>query len=148
MKSFKIVNTFLIIIALSFLSCDTNHLSKTSIDQFNGIWELKGRSLFNEIQIEIKIDKTGKVSSEVIKLNNNKYVELFLSEGDEWVKSIRRNSNFEFVITELKLAAPLFAIYGNSKTKEWNAVFKNKDCFGISENKNPEKSSIEYCRVK
>lgn len=148
MNSFKILNIFLILIALSFLSCDSNHLSKISINQFNGVWELKGRNLFNEMQVEIRVDESGKVSSKVIKINDNKYVQIFLSEGDEWIRDIKRNSNFEFVVTELKLAAPLFSLYGNSKTKKWNAVFKNKDCFGISENKNPEKSSIEYCRIR
>lgn len=148
MKTVKILNILLIVIAMSFSSCDSNHLSKTSINQFNGVWELKGRSLFDGIQVEIEVDKSGKVSSKVVQLNDNKYVQLFLSEGDEWVRSIKRSSNFEFVISELKLAAPLFALYGNSTTKEWNVVFKNKDCFGISENKNPERSSIEYCRVK
>ncbi len=148
MKIFKNPHIFFLIIILSFFSCDSNHFSKTPINQFNGVWELKGRSLSDGIQVEIKVDESGKVSSKVIKINDNKYVQLFLSEGDQWVKSIKRNSNFEFVVTELKLAAPLFSLYGNSKTKEWNAVFKNKDCFGISENKNPEKSTIEYCRVR
>lgn len=133
---------------MSFTSCDSSHLSKTSIRQFNGVWGLKGRSLFDGIQVEIKVDESGKISSEVIKLNNNKYVQLFLSEGDQWVKSIKRSSNFEFIVVELKLAAPLFSLYGNSTTKEWNTVFKNKDCFGISENKNPEMSFMEYRRVK
>lgn len=148
MKTVKILNVLLILIPLSFISCDSNHLSKTSINQFNGVWELKGRSIFDGIQVEINVDESGKISSHVIKLNENKYVQLFLSEGDEWVKSIKRNSNFEFVISELKLAAPLFSLYGNSTTKEWNTVFKNKNCIGISENKNPERSSIQYCRVK
>lgn len=148
MKTVKIINVLLIVIAMSFSSCDSKHLLKTSINQFNGVWELKGRNLFEGIQVEIEIDKSGKVSSKVVKLNDNKYVQLFLSEGDEWVKSIKRSSNFEFVVSELKLAGPLFSLYGNSTTKEWNAVFKNKNCIGISENKNPEMSSIEYCRVK
>lgn len=144
----KFQTVFILFITLSFFSCDNGHFSKTPKSQFAGVWELKGRSLFEGIQVEINVDESGKVSSEVVKLNDNKYVKLFLSEGDEWVKSIVRNSNFEFVISELKLATPLFSLYGNSTTKEWNAVFKNKDCIGISENKNPERSSIEYCRVK
>jgi hypothetical protein len=148
MIRFKHRYLYLLFLAVIFLSCSSDHFSKTPINQFEGLWELKGREIFNEMQVDIKIDKDGKISSKIVKLNKNKYVQLFLSEGDDWIKAIKRSSNFEFVITEKKLAAPLFSQYGNSTVKKWNVAFKGKDCFGISETKSPEKSSMEFCRVK
>lgn len=148
MKKNKLFNFVLLIIATTFMSCDSNQFSKIPIHQFEGIWELKGRDMFNDMQIEIKFNEAGKIDSKIIKLNQNKFVQLFLAEGDEWVEAIRRNSNAEFVLTEKKIAAPLFSQYGNPTSKEWNAVFKNENCIGISESKNAEMSSVKYCRVK
>lgn len=148
MRKVMLLKFCALLVTLTFVSCDSNQFSKIPLNQFEGVWELKGRDMFEDMQIEIKLDEAGKVHSKIIKLNDNKFVRLFLSEGDEWVKSIRRTSNFEFVITEQKIAAPLFSQYGNSTSKDWNAVFKNKNCVGISESKSPDRSKIEYCRVK
>lgn len=148
MLKLRFLKFFLLLVGLMFVSCDSNQFSKTPMNQFEGVWELKGRDMFENMQIEIKLDEDGKIHSKIIKLNDNKFVRLFLSEGDQWVKDIRRTSNYEFVITEKKIAAPLFSVYGNSTSKEWNSVFKNEDCIGISESKSPDRSKIEYCRVK
>jgi hypothetical protein len=148
MRKVKFFKLFVLLVALIFVSCDSNQFSKTPLKQFEGVWELKGRDMFKDIQVEIKLGKEGKIQSKVVKLNDNKFVRLFLSEGDEWVKSIRRTSNYEFVITEKKIAAPLFSQYGNSTSKDWNAVFKNENCIGISESKNAGSSKVEYCRVR
>lgn len=147
MMKFKFLYFFVTLIALSSGSCDSSQFSKTPLSQFEGVWELKGRDMFEGMQIEIKLGENGKIHSNIIKLNDNKFVRLFLSEGDQWVKEIRRISNYEFVLIEKKIAAPLFSLYGNSTLKEWNAVFKNKNCIGISESKNAGSSKIEYCRV-
>ncbi|MEX2483598.1 MAG: hypothetical protein WED10_03530 [Brumimicrobium sp.] len=147
MNSLKFGSLFILLIFFLISSCESGNFSKTPINQFEGTWELKGRDIFNKIQVKISIDENDKVFGEVVKLNDNKYVQLFLSKGDPWITSITRNSNYEFKLSEKKIAAPLFAQYENSTTKTWNVVFKNKNCFGISEGKSPDKSSIEYCRV-
>ena len=144
----RFLKFFLLLVTLIFVSCDSNQFSKTPLNQFEGVWELKGRDMFKGMQIEINLDEDGKIQSKIVKLNDNKFVRLFLSEGDQWVKDIRRTSNYEFVITEKKIAAPLFSQYGNSTSKEWNAVFKNENCIGVSETKNAASSKVEYCRVK
>lgn len=148
MRKIKFFKFFVLLVALIFISCDSNQFSKIPLKQFEGVWELKGRDMFKNMQIEIKLDEDGKVQSKIVKLNDNKFVRLFLSEGDQWVKDIRRTSNYEFVITEKKIAAPLFSQYGNSTSKDWNAVFKNENCIGVSESKNAGKSKVEYCRVE
>ena len=148
MRKVMFIKFSALLVILTFVSCDSNQFSKTPLNQFEGVWELKGREIFKDIQIEIELDKDGKIQSKIVKLNDNKFVRLFLSEGDQWVKSIRRNSNYEFVITEKKIAAQLFSQYGNSTSKDWNAVFKNENCIGISESKNAGSSKMEYCRVK
>ncbi|PHR47419.1 MAG: hypothetical protein COA32_08345 [Fluviicola sp.] len=148
MRKVKVIKFFILLVTLIFVSCDSTQFSKTPLNQFEGIWELKGRDMFKNMQIEIRLDEEGKVQSKIVKLNDNKYVSLFLEEGDEWVKDIRRTSNYEFVITEKKIAAPLFSQYGNSTSKDWNAVFKNENCIGVSESKNAGRSKVEYCRVK
>jgi hypothetical protein len=148
MKKVRIFKFFVLLVTVIVVSCNSSQFSKTPLNQFEGVWELKGRDMFKNIQIEIKLDKNGKIQSKIVKLNDNKYVSLFLAKGDEWVKNIRRTSNYEFVITEKKIAAPLFSQYGNSTSKDWNAVFKNENCIGISETKNAGSSKIEYCRVK
>lgn len=147
MMNFKLFNFFVLLFTLSVASCDSSQFSKTPLDQFEGVWELKGRDMFKDMQIEIKLGKDNKVQSKIIKLNDNKFVRLFLSEGDQWVRDIRRASNYEFVITEKRIAAPLFSQYGNSTSQVWNAVFKSKNCIGISESKNAGSSKVEYCRV-
>ncbi|HZH86498.1 MAG TPA: hypothetical protein VFD77_04210 [Brumimicrobium sp.] len=79
----------------------------------------------------------------VIRNKSNKYVSLFMEEGNVLMTGIARSSNYEFVITERKIAAPLFSAYGQSTLTNFKATFDgdNKILLG---NKGSEGS---YLRV-
>lgn len=109
------------------LSCENSILSETPDSHFIGKWKLSERGMLEGIEIEIKKDKKGDLIGEITKLNEDKYVNIFMEEGDKILTSIKRNSNFEFVISEKKIAAPLFSTYGQKTTKEFKATFDGKD---------------------
>ena len=63
-------------------------------------------------------------------------------------KKIKRNSNFSFTLTETKIAAELFAMYGNSTSNEFQAEFINDNKIGLAkDNTDPQKSLIYYERI-
>lgn len=124
----SIMKVFILIVSVICVlySCDTSKLKQTSESQFIGTWKLTERGMLDEIEIKISKSDDGKLSGSISKLNNNKYVQLFMSEGDVLISDIQRHSNFEFGITEKKIAAPLFSSYGNSTSTEFTAVFDGK----------------------
>ncbi|WP_146194189.1 hypothetical protein [Brumimicrobium oceani] len=137
-----------LIIALSLLtivsSCDTKKMSETPDSQFIGKWKLSERGMLEGIEIEISKDKKGNFIGLVTKLNDDKYVNMFMEKGDKLLSAIKRNSNFEFVITEKKIAAPLFSAYGQSTTTEFKAVFSGTNKILLGNNG----SDGTYLKVK
>lgn len=121
---------------LTASSCDTSKMIKTPDSQFLGTWRLSERGMFEGIEIEISQDKKGKFIGAITKLNDNKYVQMFMQEGDKLLSGIKRNSNFSFVISEKKIAAPLFSAYGQSTTTEFEAEFDGKDKILLGKNGN------------
>src|SRR5690554_3989941 len=77
-------------------SCEDAKLTKISDSNFIGNWELKDRGILEGIEIEIARDEKGELHGEITKLNDNKYVKLFMEVGDQLLTGIRRNSNYEF----------------------------------------------------
>jgi hypothetical protein len=112
---------------LFMTSCDRSKMSETSDQQFVGTWKLTGRSMLEGIEVQIKKNPDGTFKGTLATLNNNKYVQLFMSIGDEFVTGIQRHSNFQFEISEKKIAAPLFSAYGQSTSVTFNVEFKNKN---------------------
>ena len=55
-----------VIIALLFFSCD--NINKEPVDKFEGLWEIKGRTMFDGIQI--KIEKETKPQDREFKNNH------------------------------------------------------------------------------
>lgn len=138
----------IIFISFLFFSCDSNLLHKTPIDNFKGTWELKGRSMFDGIKIKITEDENGNFVGKVVELNDNKYVDLFVSVGDTWVTGIGRLSNFEFILTEKKIASKLFSLYGLDTTQDYNVKFIDNNTFGLGTgNADPGQSPVRYNRV-
>jgi hypothetical protein len=109
-------------------------MTETPDSQFIGKWRLSERGMFEGIEIEILKDKKGKFTGAVTKLNDNKYVQMFMQEGDILLSEIKRNSNFSFVISEKKIAAPLFSAYGQSTTTEFEAAFDGKEKILLGKN--------------
>jgi isocitrate/isopropylmalate dehydrogenase len=54
--------------------------------------------------------------------------------GDEIITGIQRSSNYQFTITEKKIAAPLFAAYGQNTSKEFVATFENENAILLGNN--------------
>ncbi len=146
-NNFALKIILLLFISISIVACDSSRTSKTPIDQFIGTWELEGRDMFTGIQIEITKSGDNKIVGLVTKTNNDKYVQMFLEVGDVWVSSINRSSNYEFNLTEKKLAAKLFSIYGQGSSKEFKVQFIDKNTFGLGTgSSSPTESSILYKR--
>ena len=118
----------------TLLSCNSSKLKETSDTQFEGKWTLTERSMLNGIEIEITKDNEGSFKGVITKLNDNKYVQMFMSEGDKLVSKIDRKSNFEFEVSEKKIAAPLFSQYGQSTTEKFKATFETKDKIVLGKN--------------
>lgn len=125
----------------------TDKLKQTSEEKFVGLWEVSGRRMFEGIQIEIK-KEDGKLMGRIFKLNKNKLVNLFADSSDVWVSDIKRLSNFEFRITEKKIARDLFSMYGLSTSQDFSAEFIDDNTIGISaESADPLKSKMIYKRI-
>ncbi len=145
-----IINFFLLTSLLTCMSsCDTESMKKVSMDKFIGTWELKGRSMLEGIRIEIKKTDSGSLIGKVVEINDNKYVRFFVEPNETWVINIKRSSNSQFRLTEKKIGSALFATYGLGTNKEFKVEFINNDTIGLgSDSKDPEKSTIQYLRVK
>ena len=134
--------------SLIITSCNTSKLHQTPIENFEGTWELSGRSIFDGIKVEISKDDSGKLIGKVVTLNDNKYVKMFVEINDTWITEITRTSNFEFKLKEEKIGSVLFSIYGLGTTQEYKVQFIDKNTIGLgSDNSNPSNSSIKYIRV-
>ena len=117
-------------------------------DKFVGIWELKGRSAFEGMQIDIE-KKDNHLSGKIFKLNDNKFVKLLVDSGGTWISEIKRSSNYEFKLTEKKIAGELFSSYGLSSSQEYRVQFIDDNTIGLAvENPDPQTSTIIYKRVK
>ena len=145
----RIIRQLLIVMTVVLtLSCDSSKLKETPIDGFIGEWVLEGRTIFNGIEVSIQQDDNGKLSGKVIKLNDNKYVNMFVEKGDSWVSEIRRASNFEFKLTEKKIGSTLFALYGQTTSKEFDVQFIDDNTIGLGKgSSDPTESTIIYKRV-
>jgi hypothetical protein len=131
-----------------FLVClFTGCAEKISEDAFVGTWELTGRSKFDGIRI--KIEKHDDVlTGRIVKLNNNKLVKMFADSSDVWVSGIQRTSDFEFKLTERKLAADLFSLYGQPTSQDFKVEFIDDNTIGLAtEGADPQKASVLYKRV-
>ena len=131
-------------------SCDSSKLNKTPINQFEGLWKLDGRSMFDGIQISITSkENSDKLIGRVTKLNENKYIKMFVDSGDTWISGFKRISNYQFELTEKKIGSQLFSLYGQSTSTNFKAQFIDINTIGLSSNNSdPEKSKIVYRRVK
>lgn len=136
------------LIGIMTISCDSSKLKKTPIEDFEGQWELCGREMYNGIVVQIEKNEKNEFSGKVIQLNEDKYVKMFVNKGDLWITQIKRSSNYEFQITEKKIASQLFSLYGQKTTHEFNVQFIDKNTFGLeSGTSDPTESTILYKRI-
>lgn len=95
----KIKGLIIFVFGLLIIGCDK--LKEVPLDKFVGIWELKGREMFDGIQIKIE-KKDENLTGKIVKLNENKLVNMFADNEDVWVSDISRSSNYQFRLTEKK----------------------------------------------
>jgi len=138
-----------VLLGLVILSCDTSKFKKTPIDNFLGVWELQGRPMFEGIKIRIEKNETNEFVGKVVAINEDKYVKMFVDSADLWVTGIKQSSNFEFSLTEKKIASELFALYGQDTKTEFKVQFIDKNIFGLDAgSSDPTKSTIIYIRIE
>jgi hypothetical protein len=137
----------LLIAGLLIIGCQ-DKLKEVSEDKFIGIWEIKGRDMFDGIQI--KIERQDKqLIGKVTKINDNKFVKMFSETNDIWVSEIKRSSNFEFKLTEKKIARDLFSLYGLPTSQQFTVQFIDDNTIGLgTETSDPQNSQITYKRVE
>lgn len=137
------------LLGLFFANCEMNSLKKVPEDKFVGVWELKGRSMLNGIKISITQNESGKLKGQIVELNNNKFVKLFVETGDIWVSNIKRASNAQFRLTEKKIGSQLFSLYGLDTKIEFKVEFIDDNTIGLGTGTaDPEKSLVTYNRIK
>lgn len=138
----------LLLLSIILFACDTSKMSETPDSKFIGTFELKGRSMFDKMEITIKRENKNLIGR-ITKVNNNKFVKLFCDSNDVWISEIKRNSNFEFAITENKIGKALFSLYDLSTKNEYKCQFINKTDFALcGKSENPQNSELIYKKIK
>ncbi len=127
-------NSVFFLLAIFFLaSCDTTKLSKTSDDLFVGVWSISGETILDGVEVEITKDANGNFAGHITKLNEDKLVQMFMEEGDKLITGVKRLSNFEFEMSEKKIASKLFAEYDQSTTVKYKVEFEGLDRIVVME---------------
>lgn len=146
MDRLKSLLCILLVSGLILVGC-TPRTALKSDELFIGKWELVGRSMLDGIQIQIEREDA-KLVGRVIKRNDNKYVQLFLDSNAVLVSGITRSSDFQFKLTENKVAKELFSTYDLSGSQEFNVEFIDSKTIGLAKgNLNPQKSAIVYKKL-
>jgi hypothetical protein len=143
----KTKTTILLLITLLTLSCN-NTFDKISDNKFIGLWEVQGADVTEGIQLKIQREN-GKLVGRVYKLNDNKFVKLFVDGNEVFVAGIERKSNYQFKLTENKIGKELFSLYGQKTSQEFEVQFIDDNTIGLAlENSNPLQSTRIYKKVK
>lgn len=137
---------FLFVVTIFLCNCN-GMLEKTPDDKFIGLWEVRGTEPSNGILINIQ-KENGKLIGRIHKLNNNKYVKLFVDSNDIFISKIERISNYQFKITENKIGSELFSTYGLKTEQEYKVQFIDTSTIGLAlENSNILSSKKTYKKV-
>ena len=138
---------FSIAIICSFVFFSSCKYKYVDDDLFVGKWELIGKSKFEGLQVEIKREK-GRLKGYISQVPDNEALQVFLEENDVWLSGFERSSNYTFRITQRKVGADLFGLYGLETSAVYRVQFFNDNKFGISKSADPLKSKVYYQRVK
>ncbi len=120
------VYKLLICIAIIIASCDISKLSQTPMSKFIGVWRVEDHSILNNCELIISY-KSKSLKGRLIKLNQNKLVNLFCDTNTIIISSIARKSNFQFIVKEKLIASELFSSYNISSEKNIEAEFKSEN---------------------
>ena len=131
---------------LLLMGCDASKLKEKPDDLFIGSWILQGHGMLDDLRISINKDKEGKLEGRITKLNDNKYVKLFLDSNFVIIPAIERRSNFQFVVTEKKIGSDLFSLYGMDTDVKLQAQFINNNTIVLSSD--PSSTSFGGSKVR
>lgn len=125
-----------------------SEINKVPDESFAGTWELTGRKIYQGIHI--RIEKEGdEFVGRIVKLNDNKYVNLLTDSNAVWVSGVKRLSNYQFRLTENKIGKELFSVYELPTSQEFEVEFIDENSFALGKNNaDPLKSAIVYRRVR
>lgn len=105
--------------------------------------------MFEGMQVAISKKENGSFEGRILRLNENKMIQLFADSNQIIVSDIKRNTNSQFTFTEKKIAGDLFSNYGLETKTDYKAVFITNDLIGLSSGTlDPKVSKIVYRRVK
>lgn len=145
--TYRLIICFFTIVLLT--SCANENFRKVPDKSFLGTWELHGRSMFEGIKVKIEKTSNDKLIGHIVELNDNKYIKMFVDSNDLWISGIKRTSNYQFKLTEKKIAMDLFALYGLGTSNEFKAEFIDENTIGLAGgNSDPTKSDIIYKRIE
>ncbi len=120
-------------------------------NKFIGIWELKGRDIYQGMVIKIE-RKKDKLIGVVVSIPQNKYGTLLMKKGDVWIPNINRVANYYFKITENKIAGKIFPVYNLPASTEYFAYFSEDNNIIYLAQKPPnipvKATSIFYKKIK
>lgn len=145
-----IKNIFISLCILSVtFSCDTKKLTEIPDTQFIGTWKFESNTIYNGIVLKIQKNNKGELKGIVKELNDNKLVNLFMDTNFVLIGNISRNSNFEFSVTENRVAKELFGLYKLETSDVYNAQFANDNLIVLDKGKvDPAKATIKLKRIK
>ncbi len=134
---------------LLFVGCEQIKTNRSDDNLFVGVWQMEGRSMFEGMQVAISKKENGSFEGRILRLNENKMIQLFADSNQIIVSDIKRNTNSQFTFTEKKIAGDLFSNYGLETKTDYKAVFITNDLIGLSSGTlDPKVSKIVYRRVK
>ena len=97
----------------------------------------------------VRINRNNKeeFTGRVVKLNENKYVNIFLDSNSVVIPSIERRSNFQFMFWENKIGSELFSLYGLDTKITYQAQFLNEDTIVLSEDQSATNINLSQIRL-
>lgn len=143
--NFKLIIIFLLLT----ISVSCSEYKNIPDDQFIGLWELEGRSMFEGIRVKIEKTSDNKFIGKVIELNDDKFVKMFVEINDVWVSDIKRSSNFQFKLTEKRIGRQLFSLYELGTSDIYKVEFIDNNTFVLAKgSSDPLKSDVIYKRIE
>lgn len=143
------INISIIILLLCTYSCNPSKLKEIPIDQFIGKWEIENNSIYNGIQIEFKKDKKSQIYGSIIKLTDNKWCQIFADSSFVLYTDIKRNSNFQFSLTENRIGKEFMSLYDLPTKSEYIIEFIDTNTIAfVKGNKKAIYSDYKLKRIK
>lgn len=139
---------FIIIVLTLTCSCDTSKFKETPESKFFGLWKINDGTLYNGSIIKFSKDDNGEMFGRIVRLNNNKLLNLFVDSSNVIFFSFSRTSNFQFKISKMRVGSDLMKMYDVPTSDVLTVQFINDSTIGLANNdKDPLKSKQTLTRL-